>query len=96
MCLPGARIEHVTARKSREDHGKRKGRNHSCSRRDEQRGQGGDNGNYCRCWRIICHYIVRDYIIVHQVANIGFIHSNCCIVCCHLSDTRKPCIEKVV
>ena len=45
------------------------------------------------CWRIICHYIVRDYILVHQVANIGFIHSDCCIVCCHLPDTRKPCIE---
>ena len=39
------------------------------------------------------HYIVRDYILVHQVANIGFIHSDCCIVCCHLPDTRKPCIE---
>ena len=45
------------------------------------------------CWRIICHYIVRDYILVHQVANIGFIRSDCCIVCCHLPDTRKPCIE---
>ena len=32
-------------RESREDHGKRKGRNHSGSRRDEQRGQGGDNGD---------------------------------------------------
>ena len=28
-------------RESREDHGKRKGRNHSGSRKDEQRGQGG-------------------------------------------------------
>ena len=45
MCLPGARIEQVTARESREDHGKRKGSNHSGSRRDEQRGQGGDNGH---------------------------------------------------
>ena len=32
-------------RESIEDHGKRKGRNHSGSRRDEQRGQGGDNGD---------------------------------------------------
>ena len=32
-------------RESREDHGKRKWRNHSGSRRDEQRGQGGDNGD---------------------------------------------------
>ena len=45
------------------------------------------------CWRLICHYIVRDYILVHQLTNVGFIHSDCCIVCCHLSDTRKPCIE---
>ena len=47
MCLPGARIEHVTEREreSREDHWKKKGRNHSGSRRDEQRGQGGDNGD---------------------------------------------------
>ena len=29
----------------REDHGKREVRNHSGSRRDEQRGQGGDNGD---------------------------------------------------
>ena len=43
VCLPGARIEHVT--ESREDHGKRKGRNHSGSRRDEQRGQGRNNGD---------------------------------------------------
>ena len=42
---------------------------------------------------IICHYIVRDYILVHQVANIGFTLGDCCIVCCHLPDTRKPCIE---
>ena len=49
VCLPGARIEHVTEREreSREDHRKRKGRNRSGSRRDEQRGQGGDNGD-CR------------------------------------------------
>ena len=33
-------------RENREDHGKRKGSNHSGSRRDEQRGQGGDNGDY--------------------------------------------------
>ena len=45
------------------------------------------------CWRLICHYIVRDYILVHQLTNVGFIHSDCCIVCCHLPDTRKPCIE---
>ena len=45
VCLPGARIEHVTERESREDHGKRKGRNHSGSRSGEQRGQGGDNGD---------------------------------------------------
>ena len=32
-------------RERREDHGKRKGMNHSGSRRDEQRGQGGDNGD---------------------------------------------------
>ena len=32
-------------RESREDHGMRKGRNHSSSRMDEQRGQGGDNGD---------------------------------------------------
>ena len=31
---------------SRELHGKMKGRNHSGSRRDEQRGQGGDNGDF--------------------------------------------------
>ena len=43
VCLAGARIEHVT--ESREDHGKRKARNHPGSRRDEQRGQGGDNGD---------------------------------------------------
>ena len=30
---------------SREDHGKRKGRNHYGSRRVEQRGQEGDNGD---------------------------------------------------
>ena len=32
-------------RERREDHGKRKGMNHSGSHRDEQRGQGGDNGD---------------------------------------------------
>ena len=32
-------------RESIEDHGKRKGRDHYGSRRDEQRGQGGDNGD---------------------------------------------------
>ena len=36
VCLPGARIEHVTERVE-----KRKGGNHSGSRRDEQHGQGG-------------------------------------------------------
>ena len=35
VCLPGARIEHVTERESREDHGKRKGRDHSGTHRDE-------------------------------------------------------------
>ena len=45
VCLPGARIEHVTERESGEDNGKKKWRNHSGSRRDEQRGQGGDNGD---------------------------------------------------
>ena len=39
------------------------------------------------------HYIVRDYILVHQLTNIGFKHGDCRIVCCHLPDTRKPCIE---
>ena len=34
------------------------------------------------CWRIICHYIVRDYIRVHQLTNIGFIHSDCCTKIC--------------
>ena len=33
VCLPGARIEHV--RESREDHGKRKGRDHTGTHRDE-------------------------------------------------------------
>ena len=33
VCLPGARIEHVT--ESREDHGKRKGRDHTGTHRDE-------------------------------------------------------------
>ena len=31
--------------------------------------------------------------ILHSITCIGFIHSDCCIVCCHLPDTRKPCIE---
>ena len=35
VCLPGARIEHVTERESREDHGKRKGRDHTGTHRDE-------------------------------------------------------------
>ena len=30
---------------------------------------------------------------LHSIICIGFIHSDCCIVCCHLPDTRKPCIE---
>ena len=43
VCLPGARIEHVT--ESREDHGKRKWRDHSSTRRDEQHRQGRNNGD---------------------------------------------------
>ena len=35
VCLPGARIEHVTERESREDHGKRKGMDHTGTHRDE-------------------------------------------------------------
>ena len=36
MCLPGARIEHVTERvDSREYHGKRKGKDHTGTHRDE-------------------------------------------------------------
>ena len=35
VCLPGARIEHVTERV--EDHGKRKWRVHTGTHRDEQR-----------------------------------------------------------
>ena len=35
VSLPGARIEHVTASSSREDHGKRKGRDHTGTHRDE-------------------------------------------------------------
>ena len=34
VCLPGARIDHVTV-ESREDHGKRKGRDHTGTHRDE-------------------------------------------------------------
>ena len=30
---------------------------------------------------------------LHSIICIGFIHSDCCIVCCHLPDNRKPCIE---
>ena len=47
VCLPGARIEHVTEREreSSDDHGKRKWRVHSGTRRDEQRGQGRNNGD---------------------------------------------------
>ena len=37
--------DRVCDRESREDHGKRKGKNHPGSLRDEQRGQGGDNGD---------------------------------------------------
>ena len=43
VCLPGARIEHVT--ESREDRGKRKWRDHTSTRRDEQHGQGRNNGD---------------------------------------------------
>ena len=35
VCFPGARIEHVTERESREDHGKRNGRDHTGTHRDE-------------------------------------------------------------
>ena len=43
VCLPGARIKHVTERVEKIiGRGKRY---HSGSRRDEQRGQGGDNGD---------------------------------------------------
>ena len=35
VCLLGARIEHVTERESREDHGKRKGKDHTGTHRDE-------------------------------------------------------------
>ena len=45
VCLPGARIENVTERESREDHGKRKWRIHTSTRRGEQRGQGRNNGD---------------------------------------------------
>ena len=45
VCLPGARIEHVTERIYREDHGKRKWRVHTSTRRDEQRRQGRNNCN---------------------------------------------------
>ena len=43
VCLPGARIEHVT--ESREDHGKRKWRDHTSTPRDEQHRQGRNNGD---------------------------------------------------
>ena len=43
VCLPGARIEHVT--ESREDRGKRKWRDHTSTRRDEQHRQGRNNGD---------------------------------------------------
>ena len=45
VCLPGARIEHVTERESREDRGKRKWRDHTSTRRDEQHRQGRNNGD---------------------------------------------------
>ena len=45
VCLPGARIEHVTERESREDHGKWKWRVHSGKRRDKQRRQGRHNSD---------------------------------------------------
>ena len=44
------------------------------------------------CWRLICHYIHYCQRL-HSIICSGFIHSDCCIVCCHLPDTRKPCIE---
>ena len=41
VCLPGARIEHVTERERYiADHGKRKGMFHTGTHRDEQRRQG--------------------------------------------------------
>ena len=43
VCLPGARIEHV--RESREDHGKRKLRDNTSTRWDEQHRQGMNNGD---------------------------------------------------
>ena len=42
VCLPGARIEHVT---EREDYGKGKWRVHTGTHRDEQRRQGRNNSN---------------------------------------------------
>ena len=44
VCLPGARIR-VCDGESREDHGKRKWRDHTSTRRDEQRRQGRNNGD---------------------------------------------------
>ena len=43
VCLPGARIEHVT--ESREDYGKGKWRVHTGTHRDEQHRQGRNNSN---------------------------------------------------
>ena len=37
VCLPGAK-DRACDRESREDHGKRKGRDHTGTHRDEQRG----------------------------------------------------------
>ena len=44
VCLPGARIEQYD-RESREDHGKRKWRDHISTRRDKQHRQGRNNGD---------------------------------------------------
>ena len=44
VCLPGARIEHVTERVEKII-GKRKWRDHTSTRRDEQRRQGRNNGD---------------------------------------------------
>ena len=47
VCLLGAIIERVTEREreSREDHGKRKWRDHTSTHRNEQRRQGRNNGD---------------------------------------------------
>ena len=45
VCLPGARLEQVTERESRADHGKRKWEVHTSTRRDEQHRQGRNNGD---------------------------------------------------